>query len=124
MQLLLNNLGIKGLGSTVDRAYNGLEGLNKVKDSFMEGNHIYGLIITDISMPVMDGYEASREIREFYQCNQVPQPMIIACTGHVEEQYIKKAWIHQIDEVLPKPIKSEVLRDIFDNIIVQQSNNS
>ena len=59
MQLLLNNLGIKGLGSSVDRAYNGLEGLNKVKHSFMEGKHIYGLIITDISMPVMDGYEAS-----------------------------------------------------------------
>ena len=50
--------------------------------------------------------------------------MIIACTGHVEEEYIKKAWIHQIDEVLPKPIKIEVLRDIFENIVEQQSNNN
>ena len=124
MQLLLNNLGIKGLGSSVDRAYNGLEGFNKVKHSFMEGKHIYGLIITDISMPVMDGYQASKEIRDFYKCNQVPQPMIIACTGHVEEEYIKKAWMHQIDEVLPKPIKIEVLRDIFENIVEQQSSNN
>ena len=59
MQLCLSRLGIKGLGSLVDRAYNGLDGLNLAKDSFLNGKHTYGLIITDISMPVMDGYEAS-----------------------------------------------------------------
>ena len=31
MQLSFSSLGIKGLSSLVDRAYNGLEGLNKVK---------------------------------------------------------------------------------------------
>ena len=31
MQLSLGRLGIKGLGTMIDRAYNGLEGLNKVK---------------------------------------------------------------------------------------------
>ena len=56
MQLSLGRLGIQGLGSLVDRAYNGLEGLNKVRDYFMEGKHVYGLVITDISMPVKDGY--------------------------------------------------------------------
>ena len=93
----------------VDRAYNGLEALNKVKNSFVSGQHIYGLIITDISMPVMDGYEVSEAIREFYRINHVPQPMIIACTGHVEEEFIKKAWFSEIDEVLPKPVKVEIL---------------
>jgi hypothetical protein len=29
--------------------------------------------------------------------------MIVALTGHTEEEYIKKAWIHQMDEVIPKP---------------------
>ena len=37
MQLSLGRLGIKGLGTLVDRAYNGLEGLNKVKNSFLSG---------------------------------------------------------------------------------------
>ena len=59
MQLSLSRLEIKGLDSLVDRAYNGLEALNKVKDSFMGGHHVYGLVISDISMPVMDGYEVS-----------------------------------------------------------------
>lgn len=59
MQISLSRLGIKGLVSLVDRAYNGLEGLNKVKSSLQTGSHIYGLIISDISMPIMDGYESS-----------------------------------------------------------------
>ena len=37
MQLSLSRLGIKGLGSLVDRAYNGLEGYNRAMDSFLNG---------------------------------------------------------------------------------------
>ena len=68
-------------------------------------------------MPVMDGYEASQEIRDFYRQKNVPQPMIIACTGHVEEQFIKKAWVSDIDEILPKPVNFEIFREIFGEII-------
>ena len=67
MQLTLSQLGIKGICSLTDRAYNGLEGLNKVRDGLVSGRHTYGLIITDLSMPVMDGFEATQEIREFYR---------------------------------------------------------
>ena len=35
-------------------------------------HHLYGLIITDISMPVMDGYEVSQEIRDFYYFKNAP----------------------------------------------------
>ena len=43
--------------------------------------------------------------------------MIVACTGHVEEAYIQKAWTHEIDEVIPKPVKPEVLREILQVLI-------
>ena len=43
--------------------------------------------------------------------------MIVACTGHVEEEYIKKAWTHEIDEILPKPIQLTVMQDIFNEIV-------
>ena len=36
--------------------------------------------------------------------------MIIACTGHTEMEYIKKAWIHQMDEVVPKPVNVEFIK--------------
>ena len=36
--------------------------------------------------------------------------MIVACTGHTENEYIKKAWRHSIDEVIAKPANIEVVR--------------
>ena len=51
-------------------------------------------------MPIMDGYEATDCIRKFIKSKNMFQPMIVACTGHTEEEYIKKAWRHQIDEML------------------------
>ena len=68
-------------------------------------------------MPVMDGYELADEIRNFYRINKVPQPMIVAITGHIEEDYINKAWTHEIDEVIPKPVNAEILKDIFTVIL-------
>jgi len=36
--------------------------------------------------------------------------MIIACTGHIQEEFIQKAWRNQIDEVLPKPTDIELMQ--------------
>ena len=119
MQLAINQMNINDLSNIVDRAYNGLEAFSKVKDSFENGLHIYGLILTDISMPIMDGYEVAEEIRNFYRLNGVQQPMIVACTGHVEEEFIKKAWTHEIDEVIPKPVNAQILRQIFDVMLFE-----
>ena len=30
--------------------------------------------------------------------------MIVACTGHNEEEYTQKAWRHEMDEVVAKPL--------------------
>lgn len=66
IQLAISRVGMKGLSKYVDRAYNGLEALKKVKSAYQNGNQVYGLIITDLSMPVMDGYEFVKEVRAFY----------------------------------------------------------
>ena len=42
----------------------------------------------DCSMPIMDGYTATDKIRALYKNSKVEQPMIVACTGHTEEEYI------------------------------------
>ena len=39
-------------------------------------------------MPIVDGYEACESIRSFLKIKNMPQPMILACTGHTEEEYI------------------------------------
>ena len=72
MQIMMDQLNIVGLKNIVDKAHNGKEALDKIVSSFNEGSHIYSLILTDISMPVMDGYELSEEVRSFYRRKKCP----------------------------------------------------
>ena len=99
------------LDPLIDVAKNGQEALRKA----MSGK--YSLIFMDCSMPIMDGYEASHKIRQYLDDNQMDQPMIVACTGHTEPDYIKKAWKNGMDEVISKPAKIENLRIIIQQII-------
>ena len=68
-------------------------------------------------MPIMDGYEASDKIRNYQRVNFLQQPMIVACTGHSEDEYVKKAWRHQMDEVIAKPANIEVIRCLLKETI-------
>ena len=43
--------------------------------------------------------------------------MIVACTGHTEDEFIQKAWRYQMDEVVPKPVNILVMREILHEII-------
>lgn len=65
----------------------------------------------------MDGTEASIKIRNFLTANNLEQPYIMACTGHTEEIYVRDAWKHQIDEVIPKPPKMERIMEILQEVI-------
>ena len=95
LRVILNSVdGNKGLDFIIDQAKDGQEALNAVQELK------YGLIFMDCSMPVMDGYEASLKIRKL---ETIEQPMIVACTGHSEAEYIKKAFRHQMDELVEKP---------------------
>ena len=70
----------------------------------------------------MDGFEATDKIRNLMRKDNILQPMIIACTGHTEEEYIQKAWIHQMDEVLPKPTNIDILKKILSEVIAFKDN--
>ena len=69
---MLTNLEIEGLTQIIDQYYDAQTALAKVKESLENGSHHYGLVITDISMPIMDGYELSEEIRSFYREHEIP----------------------------------------------------
>ena len=71
----------------------------------------YGLIITDICMPFMDGCVAAKKIREMREealraRNAIEHEdlLIIAVTGQFDPEYIERAKYHEIDEVFSKPI--------------------
>ena len=76
----------------------------------------YSLILTDCSMPFMDGYKATEKIRQMLSDAWDAQSghslsesdrkrlKIIAITGHVEPEYLKKAQMCGMDKVYPKPL--------------------
>ena len=49
----------------IDTANNGLEALNKDEEAYENKNYSYGLIFIDLSMPIRDGFEATKQIRQF-----------------------------------------------------------
>ena len=103
--------------SDIHKATNGQEAVDKVKTAFEEGKYSYGLIFMDCSMPVMDGYEASDQIKNYFAEKKIAQPMIVAVTGQAEQEYIMKAWRYQMDELIPKPVSVEVLKELLRDMI-------
>ena len=96
-----NQLLIEGLSNKwkidLDTALNGLEALEKVKQ------HHYDLILMDIHMPEMDGYETTAEIRKLHDPHYANIP-IIALTASVSEKtknYIQEAGMN---DYVSKPI--------------------
>lgn len=70
--------------SDIHKATNGREAVDKVIKAHEGGKFSYGLIFMDCSMPIMDGYEASDEIKNYLLKRKMYQPMIVAVTGHAE----------------------------------------
>ncbi|OYT17110.1 MAG: hypothetical protein B7C24_04325 [Bacteroidetes bacterium 4572_77] len=94
---------LKDLASEIILARNGQEAVDIFKD-----NLDIDLIMMDIKMPVMDGYEATQEIRKFKK-----DVKIIAQTAFVLQGERKKALNSGFDDFISKPIKKEVLLEII-----------
>lgn len=72
-------------------------------------NSQYDLILMDIQMPVMDGYQATKEIRAWEARNaKLPVP-IVALTANSLEDDVKKMLANGFDAHLAKPIKKTTL---------------
>jgi len=94
---LLEKSGIK-----VDIANNGKEAVAKYHQQH------YKLILMDIEMPIMDGYEATTLIRE--QDKDIP---IIALSANGTKEDMKKTKGVGVNEYLHKPIEVEKLYETF-----------
>lgn len=73
----------------------------------------YDLILMDIEMPVKDGYQASSEIRQYEQVNDIEPSRIVAVSAHSMKESRGKALISGMDDFLSKPIDQNILIDIL-----------
>lgn len=61
----------------------------------------------DCEMPVMDGYQATREIRQFEADREVDPSWIIALSAHATNDYVQKAREAGVDDYLSKPVSRD-----------------
>jgi CheY-like chemotaxis protein len=87
----------------LEQAENGEVALQK----FIAGK--YDVILMDIQMPVMDGYEAARQIREWEQMHNVARTPIIALTASVMNDAIGRSFDAGCDTHVSKPVRRPVL---------------
>ncbi len=76
----------------------------------------YQLVLMDIQMPVMDGYQAAREIRRLQDPGLASIP-IIAMTANAFEEDKQEALKSGMDGHIAKPIDVEVLFDTLDHML-------
>ena len=110
LEALKNYIDWKTLGiDHVDTAKNGKAAYELVLDRQPD------IVITDIQMPVMDGYEATRQIRAINDSalSRVP---IIAMTANAFEEDRKKAIKAGMNGHIAKPISSDVILENLDQI--------
>lgn len=98
----LTNIFFERLGFMPDLAQDGLEVISMVKQND------YDLILLDISMPNMDGFEATKVIRTM---NFETAPFIVGFSANAFQEDIDRALAQGMDDYLTKPLRFEVLRD-------------
>ncbi len=96
---MLNNLGIE-----VTEAENGQAALER-----MQGSR-FDLVLMDCQMPVMDGFEATREIRARERAALAPRIPIIAVTANAMSGDAERCLQAGMDSYLAKPYTLETLR--------------
>ena len=91
------------LGFNADIARNGQEGLTM----WQEGN--YDVILSDCHMPVLDGFEMSRALRDIEKENIVSRTPIIAITANALKGDADKCFASGMDDYIAKPVEIKTL---------------
>ncbi|NBG88463.1 PAS domain-containing protein [Isachenkonia alkalipeptolytica] len=100
-------------GVHCDVADNGAEAVDRLKDE------PYDLILMDCQMPVMDGYEATKRIREM----ELDQPEIVAMSAYAMKEDEEKCRAAGMDGYLSKPIDLKRLENLIERIQNQKENS-
>lgn len=103
-QFIVTSL-LEQIGCKVDLAENGQEALDKVQEKH------YDAVFMDCHMPVMDGYEATTEIRKL----SIEQPKIIAMTANAFQEDRDRCFASGMDNFISKPVDMQKVIDVLNS---------
>jgi len=85
---------------------------------FREHNCEFDVVLMDVQMPVMDGFAATKAIREFEKLHDQLTP-IIALTAHAGAEDRNRCLAAGMDQYLSKPIRAKDLRGMIEHLTGQ-----
>ena len=95
----------------VEEAVNGREGLDKARQLMPDA------VVCDVMMPVMDGWECCRRLKDEWQTSHIPVMLLTACT--LNEQRIM-GFDSGADAYIEKPFSPDMFRARLRNLIVNR----
>lgn len=104
---------LREAGFVVDVANNGRDAIEKIQEAPAE---TYKLVLMDIQMPVMDGYQAAREIRKLKDGIK-SKILIVAMTANAFEEDRQKAFDSGMNGHLAKPINANELMETLADLL-------
>jgi len=105
-------------GITVDIANNGLESFEKRRSGE------YDLLFMDIQMPIMDGIEATHEILDYEEDEEVPHIPIVALTANALKGDRERFLNEGMDEYITKPIETTELLYILNKFLLHKASTA
>lgn len=107
MRRIVKNI-LKQIGfENIDEAENGKDAFKKLKSGD------YGLVVSDWNMPVMDGLEFLKNVRNDSQLKDIPFLMV---TAEAEKEKVVEAIKAGVDNYIVKPFTGEVLKEKLEKI--------
>ncbi len=113
-QKLIVNI-LQGFGLKVDVADNGAIAVEKKK------NNSYDIVFMDIQMPIMDGIEATKLIKQYEEEQKLPHTPIVALTANALKGDRERLLKEGLDEYISKPIEMAELLYILHKFLSKNS---
>jgi CheY-like chemotaxis protein len=112
---LLARRMLEKAGCDVSLCGNGREAVEAVRQRLASSDQPFDLVFMDVHMPVVDGLEATRQIKEIYAAQpDVRAPPIVALTANAFEEDRRRCLDAGMDDYLAKPFDRDDLQRMLD----------
>jgi CheY-like chemotaxis protein len=112
----VNRMVIKGLLGKLDIQPELVENGVMAFDAVRKAARPYDVILMDCEMPEMDGFEATRSIREFERNRSLPETPIVALTAHALQEHREAVFASGMNHYLSKPVTLDSLTGALERI--------
>lgn len=106
---------VTGLGLQCEAYSDGKQAVDALRARSQEGNPFH-VVLMDVMMPTLDGYNATRELRRDPDPN-VNEVLVIAMTASAIEGDREKCLEAGMNNYLPKPVRSPILSELLDRYL-------